>query len=199
MAGPESAGFNADAENPLFRDNAFDIVYSNDASSFAGYRPLHSEVHRVLAPGGKAVIMLYSRHSAIFWLNIKAACASDRRDFPLAGSAVGRPPHRGPAEIWETKNRSRGCIRRRRSERRFVRSAFCRRKSSSPDNVAVPKPSQIRRALLLRLAASRTEEVSWSRHTPHERDGAGISVGPVAGSRGTSSLKPADGTGRPAA
>lgn len=61
----------ADAEHLPFGDAWFDIVYSNGV--------LHhtpdtgraiAEVHRVLKPGGRAVIMLYAKHSFYYWVNL---------------------------------------------------------------------------------------------------------------------------------
>ena len=60
-----------DAEYLPFDDNTFDIVYSNGvlhhASDTVG---CVSEVYRVLKPGGKIVIMLYSKHSWHYWFNM---------------------------------------------------------------------------------------------------------------------------------
>jgi ubiquinone/menaquinone biosynthesis C-methylase UbiE len=58
-----------DAEDMPFPDNSFDVVYSfgvlmstpNTAKAF-------SEVHRVLRPGGVAIISIYHRHSWFFWV-----------------------------------------------------------------------------------------------------------------------------------
>jgi len=59
----------ADAENLPFADELFDIVYSNGVLHHSeNTEACIKEVLRVLKPGGKAVIMLYSRHSAQFWL-----------------------------------------------------------------------------------------------------------------------------------
>jgi ubiquinone/menaquinone biosynthesis C-methylase UbiE len=60
-----------DAENLPFQDSTFDMVYS--------YGVIHhspnteksvSEIYRVLKPGGKAVIMLYSKYSAMVYSNL---------------------------------------------------------------------------------------------------------------------------------
>ena len=61
----------ADAERLLFANNSFDIVYSHGVlhhtpDTAAAVR----EIHRVLRPGGKAVIMLYHRDSYNYRVNI---------------------------------------------------------------------------------------------------------------------------------
>ena len=61
----------ADAERLDFPDNSFDIVYSHGVlhhtpDTAAAVR----EVHRVLRPGGKAVVMLYHRNSYNYRVNI---------------------------------------------------------------------------------------------------------------------------------
>lgn len=61
----------ADAERLDFPDNSFDIVYSHGVlhhtpDTAAAVR----EVHRVLRPGGKAVVMLYHRNSYNYRINI---------------------------------------------------------------------------------------------------------------------------------
>ncbi len=61
----------AHAERLPFADNTFDIVYSNGVlhHSIDTQRCI-DEVHRVLKPGGRAIIMLYSRSSMNYWLNL---------------------------------------------------------------------------------------------------------------------------------
>jgi SAM-dependent methyltransferase len=61
-----------DAESLDFADGTFDLVYSHGvlhhtpdtARAFA-------EVHRVLKPGGMAIVMLYHKHSYNYWINIR--------------------------------------------------------------------------------------------------------------------------------
>ncbi len=68
--GPARA-YQADAENLPFADESFDIVYSNGVLHHSeDTTRCVAEVHRVLRRGGRAVIMLYSRHSANYWLSI---------------------------------------------------------------------------------------------------------------------------------
>src|SRR5690349_9232762 len=61
----------ADAERLLFANNSFDVVYSHGVlhhtpDTAAAVR----EVHRVLRPGGRALIMLYHRNSYNYRVNI---------------------------------------------------------------------------------------------------------------------------------
>ena len=61
----------ADAEHLNFPDNSFDLVYSHGVlhhtpDTAAAVR----EIHRVLRPGGKAVVMLYHRDSYNYRVNI---------------------------------------------------------------------------------------------------------------------------------
>ena len=61
----------ADAENLDFPDNSFDVVYSHGVlhhtPDTAG---AIKEVHRVLKPGGRAIVMLYHRNSYNYRVNI---------------------------------------------------------------------------------------------------------------------------------
>jgi SAM-dependent methyltransferase len=61
----------ADAERLDFADNSFDVVYSHGVihhtPDTAG---AVREIHRVLRPGGKAVVMLYHRNSYNYRVNI---------------------------------------------------------------------------------------------------------------------------------
>src|SRR5215212_9347653 len=60
-----------DGEHLPFRDESFDVVYSNGVlhhtPDTAG---AIREVHRVLRPGGTAKVMLYHRHSLNYWFEI---------------------------------------------------------------------------------------------------------------------------------
>jgi ubiquinone/menaquinone biosynthesis C-methylase UbiE len=73
LMGERAAGCTAlegDAEALPFPDARFDIVYSNGVLHHTNdtERTL-AEVHRVLKPGGRAVIMLYCKSSWAYWIN----------------------------------------------------------------------------------------------------------------------------------
>lgn len=58
-----------DAEDMPFPDNSFDVVYSFGVlMSTPDTAKAFSEVHRVLRPGGVAIIGIYNRHSWFFWI-----------------------------------------------------------------------------------------------------------------------------------
>ncbi len=59
------------AETLPFAEGSFDLVYSNGVLHHTpDTQGAVAEVLRVLKPGGQAVVMLYSRHSALFWLRL---------------------------------------------------------------------------------------------------------------------------------
>ncbi|MGB0670291.1 MAG: class I SAM-dependent methyltransferase [Rhodospirillales bacterium] len=61
----------SDAENLPFADGTFDIVYSNGVLHHTvDTEKAIAEVHRVLKPGGQAVIMLYCKDSWHYWINM---------------------------------------------------------------------------------------------------------------------------------
>ncbi|HEV7744893.1 MAG TPA: class I SAM-dependent methyltransferase [Pyrinomonadaceae bacterium] len=61
----------ADAENLVFPDNSFDLVYSHGVLHHTPETARAiQEVHRVLRPGGRAVVMLYHRDSYNYRVNI---------------------------------------------------------------------------------------------------------------------------------
>jgi SAM-dependent methyltransferase len=63
--------FVADAEHLDFPDNSFDLVYSHGVLHHTpDIAAAVREVHRVLRPGGKAVVMLYHRDSYNYRVNI---------------------------------------------------------------------------------------------------------------------------------
>ena len=60
-----------DAEALPFADDSFDFVYSNGVLHHSPDTEKGiAEVHRVLKPGGRAVIMLYCRDSWHYWVNL---------------------------------------------------------------------------------------------------------------------------------
>ncbi len=62
----------ADAENLDFADNSFDLVYSHGVLHHTpDTERAVREVHRVLRPGGRAVVMLYHRDSYNYRVNIR--------------------------------------------------------------------------------------------------------------------------------
>jgi len=61
----------ADAENLPFEDNTFDVVYSHGVLHHTpDTRQAIREIHRVLRPGGRAIVMLYHRDSYNYRVNI---------------------------------------------------------------------------------------------------------------------------------
>jgi ubiquinone/menaquinone biosynthesis C-methylase UbiE len=69
----EQNGLNADlrvmnGESMQFPDDSFDVVYAHGVLQYtADANKMTSEIHRVLKPGGEAIVMVYNRHS---WLNL---------------------------------------------------------------------------------------------------------------------------------
>jgi len=60
-----------DAERLPLPDNSFDFVYSNGVLHHTPKtEQTIGEVYRVLKPSGKAIIMLYAKHSLLYWLNL---------------------------------------------------------------------------------------------------------------------------------
>ena len=67
-----------------FADNSFDIVYAHGVLQYtADSDRMISEIHRVLKPGGEAVLMVYNRNS---WLNFMSKVAKvplEHEDAPM--------------------------------------------------------------------------------------------------------------------
>ena len=190
-------GFNADAENLPFRDNAFDIVYSNGVLHHSWIPTAVSRGPSRACPGRQGGDHAVPRHSAIF--RSTSCRASDRRDFPLPEAQVGRLTE--GREIRETKNpftRVYSKTEIRKAFRAF-RILSLRKSSFQFDNVAVPKLSQIRRALLSAVGRKPHRGGVLVYGTPYMNETAlELALGPVAGfSWNIVAEKPADGN-RPA-
>jgi ubiquinone/menaquinone biosynthesis C-methylase UbiE len=69
----EQSGQNADlqvmsGECMQFADNTFDVVYAHGVLQYtADTEKMIAEIHRVLRPGGEAIMMVYNKYS---WLNL---------------------------------------------------------------------------------------------------------------------------------
>ena len=69
----EQSGQNADlrvmnGERIQFRDNVFDVVYAHGVLQYTpDTGKMITEIHRVLKPGGEAILMVYNKFS---WLNL---------------------------------------------------------------------------------------------------------------------------------
>src|SRR5437868_11066300 len=62
----------ADAEALEFKDESFDLVYTHGVLHHTpDARAAVREIHRVLAPSGRAVVMLYHRHAYNYRVNIR--------------------------------------------------------------------------------------------------------------------------------
>ena len=60
-----------DGEFLPFPENSFDVVYSNGVIHHTpNTQQMVSEIHRVLKPGGKAIIMVYRENSIQYWRDI---------------------------------------------------------------------------------------------------------------------------------
>ncbi len=103
LMGDRAAGcrtFQSDAENLPFVDGTFDIVYSNGVLHHTpDTEKALSEVHRVLKPGGKAVIMLYCKDSWHYWINMYLCVGI------LLGRSFGDPDWLGKATEWGGKKK----------------------------------------------------------------------------------------------
>lgn len=79
LFGQNGIFINGDAEQLSFRDGSFDFVFSNGVLHHTpDTRRAVDEIHRVLKPGGEALILLYHRHSLHYYLRIILESGSKR-------------------------------------------------------------------------------------------------------------------------
>jgi SAM-dependent methyltransferase len=63
----------ADAEFLCFRNEVFDVVFSNGVLHHTpDIDQSFREAHRVLKPGGEFWVILYNKHSIVYWVNLLA-------------------------------------------------------------------------------------------------------------------------------
>jgi ubiquinone/menaquinone biosynthesis C-methylase UbiE len=71
LRGLKSVFKHGDAENIPFEDNTFDLVYSNGVIHHTpNTSRVVQEIHRVLKPGGRCIIMVYAENSLHYWRNL---------------------------------------------------------------------------------------------------------------------------------
>ncbi len=151
IIGKPPRAYQADAENLPFSDDSFDIVYSNGVLHHSeNTEQCIAEVLRVLKPGGRAVIMLYARHSAVFWLNIvpRGIVSGEIFRWPEA-VWVGRVTE-GKPKYGDVKNPFTRVYSAARVRALFhgFRQVSLRKSSFQFDNFAVPRLTQIRAAVM---------------------------------------------------
>jgi ubiquinone/menaquinone biosynthesis C-methylase UbiE len=154
VRGGEGRAYQADAERLPFRDDSFDIVYSNGVLHHSEDTDrCIAEVLRVLKPGGKAAIMLYSRHSAIYWAQVapRALLTGEFFRWPepqwIGRLTEGKPKH------GQTKNPITRVYSAAQLRRLFAgfRLLSLRKSSFQFDNFLFPRLTQIRNAILKAL------------------------------------------------
>jgi len=143
--------YHADAENLPFRDDVFDVVYSNGVLHHSSDTSrCIEEVFRVLKPGGHAVLMLYSRYSAIFLFNILPRAILSGKIFRLPEARWIGELTEGTPKFGETRNPftrvySANQITTLLAKFNMVSLRKC---SFQFDNFCVPKLTQLRHKLL---------------------------------------------------
>jgi ubiquinone/menaquinone biosynthesis C-methylase UbiE len=138
----------ADAERLPFRDCRFDIIYSNGVLHHTpDTARAIDEVYRVLRPGGRAVIMLYARHSFRYWIDLFLIRGVLRGQLVRSGNWLGRATEwmsRKPQRVFNPETKVFSGAQVRRLFRRFA--AVHLRKNSFDFDMALGLLSYIPRA-----------------------------------------------------
>ncbi len=73
-----------DGEDIPFRDNSFDLVYSNGVIHHTpNTAQVVAEIRRVLKPGGRAIIMVYAENSWHYWYQLVTKIGIQQQELPL--------------------------------------------------------------------------------------------------------------------
>ena len=147
----DSRAYQGDAEALPFRDSSFDIVYSNGVLHHTeNSKQAINEIYRVLKPSGKAVLMLYARHSAAFWLNIFPRGLLTGKIFKLPEPEWIGQLTEGTPKFGTTKNPFTRVYSQREIKALFSEFELesIRKNSFQFDNIAIPKGTQLRNFIL---------------------------------------------------
>jgi len=148
---PIAMAFEADAENLPFQDNSFDIVYSNGVLHHTeNTEKAVEEIYRVVKPGGKCVVMLYSRHSATYWLSLLPKGIISGEVFRLPEAEWIGKITEGTPQFGTTKNPLSRVYSKRQLQTLFQRfeSLSLRKNSYNIGMIAIPKADMLRSKLL---------------------------------------------------
>lgn len=141
--------FAADAENLPFCNDCFDVVYSNGVLHHSENTEICiEEVLRVLKPGGKAIIMLYSKDSVLYWMNlfVKGLISGEMFRFDEA-EWQGRITE-GKPRFGETKNPITRFYSKREILRLFGRFDMCSLRKGGFVFSNLPKASRLRQLIM---------------------------------------------------
>ena len=160
VSGGEGRAYQADAERLPFKDGVFDIVYSNGVLHHSeDTDACIAEVFRVLKPGGLAVIMLYSRHSAIYWLQVapRALLTGEMFRWPEP-QWIGRLTE-GKPKFGQTKNPITRVYSAAAIRRLFgcFEMVSLRKHSYQFDHILCPRATQMRHWVLRALGYPEVE------------------------------------------
>jgi glycosyltransferase involved in cell wall biosynthesis/ubiquinone/menaquinone biosynthesis C-methylase UbiE len=103
-----------DAESLVFGDNTFDVVYSNGVLHHTPNAcRVVQEIHRVLKPGGRAIIMMYAENSLHYWRNLVWAIGLKERQLnewsmgEIMSRSVERSDHAGARPLVKVYTKKR--------------------------------------------------------------------------------------------
>jgi ubiquinone/menaquinone biosynthesis C-methylase UbiE len=78
-------------EGLAFEDNSFDAVYAHGVLQYTADAPrMVAEIHRVLRPGGDAVLMVYNRYSWLNLLSVLLGVRLEHEDAPVLNKYSAR-------------------------------------------------------------------------------------------------------------